>query len=98
MQVKLKLFFKWGIQFEDKPYVVPLRDNKDICYANKDALMRAAYDKYTKDKKNPDDEIPAGSYSVEQVLGEKNYPHSQKNARQHHAAKLSDTPNPEETV
>ena len=35
IQVKLKLFFKWGIQFEDTPYIVPLRDNKDICYASK---------------------------------------------------------------
>ena len=98
IKVKLKLFFKWGIQFEDKPYVVPLRDNTSISYASKDALMRAAYDKYTKAKKNPDDEIPEGSYSVEQVLGEKNHPPSNRSARQHHAAKLSDTPNPEETA
>ena len=61
IQVKLKLFFKWGIQFEKDPYVVPLRDNKNICYANRDALMRAVYDKYTTDKKNPEDEIPEGS-------------------------------------
>ena len=81
IQVKLKLFFKWGIQFEDKPYVVPLRDNKDICYASKDNLMRAVYDKYTTDKKNPDDEIPKGSYSVEEVLGEKHYPESARSAR-----------------
>ena len=86
------------IQFEKEPYVVPLRDNKNICYASKDALMRAAYDKYTKDKNNPEDEIPEGSYSVEQVLGEKNYPPSNRSARQHHAAKLSETPNPEETA
>jgi len=98
IQVKLKLFFKWGIQFEKEPYVVPLRDNKNICYASKDALMRAAYNKYTKDKNNPEDEIPEGSYSVEQVLGEKNYPPSNRSARQHHAAKLSETPNPEETA
>jgi type IV secretion system protein VirD4 len=98
IQVKLKLFFKWGIQFEKEPYVVPLRDNKNICYASKDALMRAAYDKYTKDKNNPEDEIPEGSYSVEQVLGEKNYTPSNRSARQHHAAKLSETPNPEETA
>ena len=81
IQVKLKLFFKWGIQFEDKPYVVPLRDNRDICYASKDNLMRAVYDKYTTDKKNPDDEIPKGSYSVEEVLGEKHYPESARSAR-----------------
>jgi type IV secretion system protein VirD4 len=98
IKVKLKLFFKWGIQFKDQPYVVPLRDNKDICYANKDALMRAVYDKYTTDKKDPDNEIPDGSYSVSQILGENNYPTSIRSARQHHAAKLSDTPTPEETT
>ena len=98
IKVKLKLFFKWGIQFKDQPYVVPLRDNKDICYANKDALMRAVYDKYTTDKKDPDNEIPDGSYSVSQILGENNYPTSNRSARQHHAAKLSDTPPPEETT
>ena len=81
IQVKLKLFFKWGIQFEKDPYVVPLRDNKNICYANRDALMRAVYDKYTTDKKNPEDEIPEGSYSVEEVLGEKHYPESARSAR-----------------
>jgi type IV secretion system protein VirD4 len=88
IQVKLKLFFKWGIQFEDKPYVVPLRDNKDICYASKDNLMRAVYDKYTIDKKNPDDEIPKGSYSVEEVLGEKHYPESARSARAAHRAPI----------
>jgi type IV secretion system protein VirD4 len=81
IQVKLKLFFKWGIQFEKDPYVVPLRDNKNICYANRDALMRAVYDEYTTDKKNPEDEIPEGSYSVEEVLGEKHYPESARSAR-----------------
>ena len=88
IKVKLKLFFKWGIQFEDKPYVVPLRDNKDICYASKDNLMRAVYDKYTIDKKNPDDEIPKGSYSVEEVLGEKNYPESARSSRAAHRAPI----------
>ena len=57
IKVKLKLFFKWGIQFEDKPYVVPLRDNKDIHYASKDTLMRSVYEKYSPDKKG-EEEIP----------------------------------------
>ena len=88
IKVKLKLFFKWGIQFEDKPFVVPLRDNQNIKYANKDDLMRAVYDKYTIDKKNPDDEIPKGSYSVEEVLGEKHYPESARSARAAHRAPI----------
>ena len=80
IKVKLKLFLKWGIQFEVEPYVVPLRDNKDIHYASKDTLMRSVYEKYSPDKKG-EEEIPPGSYSVEQILGEKNYPESEKNAR-----------------
>lgn len=91
IKVKLKLFFKWGIQFEDKPYVVPLRDNKDIHYASKDTLMRSVYEKYSPDKKG-EEEIPPGSYSVEQILGEKNYPESEKNARHGGRAVLHSTP------
>ena len=60
---------------------MPLRDNKDIRYASRDALMRAVYEKYTTDKKEPDDEIPDGSYSVNQILGEKNYTESRRSAR-----------------
>lgn len=84
IKVKLKLFFKWGIKFEDKSFVVPLRDNKDICYANKDALMRSVYDKYTKGQKSENDEIPKGSYSVEHLLDEKIYSSNTKNARKLH--------------
>lgn len=74
IKVKLKLFFKWGIQFEKEPFVVPLRDNKDVKYADKDTLMRAVYEKYAVKQKGDDDDIPAGSYEVEQTLHEKNYP------------------------
>ena len=91
IKVKLKLFFRWGIRFEDKPYVVPLRDNKDIHYASKDTLMRSVYEKYSPDKKG-EEEIPPGSYSVEQILGEKNYPESEKNARHGCRAVLHSTP------
>ena len=43
--------------------------------------MRAVCDKYTTDKKDPDDEIPDDSFSVEEVLGEKNFPESRRSAR-----------------
>lgn len=97
IKVKLKLFFKWGIRFEDKPFIVSLRDNKSICYASKDALIKAVYEKYSLGKKNEDDEMPTGGYSVSQILGEKNYPQSNKNARQHHIAKLNNTQKSEES-
>lgn len=92
IKVKLKLFFKWGIQFEDTPYVVPLRDNQDIHYASKDDIMRAVFEKYSHGKMSEDEEIPPGSYSVEQILGEKNYPESEKNARHGGRAVLHSTP------
>lgn len=92
IKVKLKLFFKWGIQFEDKPYVVSLRDNQDIHYANKDDIMRAVFEKYSHGKMSEDEEIPPGSYSVDQVLGEKDYPESEKRARYGGRAVLHSSP------
>ena len=97
IKVKLKLFFKWGIQFEDKPYIVPLRDNKDIRYANKDALMLAVTEKYSPKKKaeetEDDDTIPSGSYLAEQSVSERNYAESKKaiHAEQNHRSSLGST-------
>ena len=97
MQVKLKLFFKWGIQFEETPYIVPLRDNKDIRYANKDALMLAVTEKYSPKKKTEevedDDTIPSGSYLAEQSVSERNYAESKKaiHTEQNHRSSLGST-------
>ena len=97
IEVKLKLFFKWGIQFEDKPYIVPLRDNQTIRYASKDALMLAVTEKYSPKKKNEeveeDDTIPSGSYLVEQSVTERNYAESKKaiHAEQNHRSALGGT-------
>ena len=88
IKVKLKLFFKWGIQFEDKPFVVPLRDNQNIKYANKDDLMTAAHEKYQKPVAKDDEEIPPNSYAVEQTEHEQNYPESEKNARRPQDVKI----------
>ena len=88
IKVKLKLFFKWGIQFEDKPFVVPLRDNQNIKYANKDDLMTAAHEKYQKPAAKDDEEIPPNSYAVEQTEHEQNYPESEKNARRPQDVKI----------
>jgi hypothetical protein len=33
IKVKLELFFKWGIEFEKEPYIVPIRDNSTEKYA-----------------------------------------------------------------
>ena len=50
MRVHLKLFFKWGIAFdEDKPYAVPERGNRVVKYAEKKELLNAIICKYRPD-------------------------------------------------
>ena len=46
MKVKLKLFFKWGIKFEEEPYKVDVKDSSKIQYADKDSLITAIRKKY----------------------------------------------------
>ncbi len=38
MQVRLKLFFKWGIVFPDQIYTVPDKGNRKVSYARQDVL------------------------------------------------------------
>lgn len=45
MKVKLKLFFKWGIEFEE-PYVVPEQADRQVAYAYKDEITSAILMKY----------------------------------------------------
>lgn len=96
IRVNLKLFFEWGIQFEKEPFVVPLRDNKDVCYADRDTLMRLVYEKYASKQKKDEDEIPPSSISVEQVLSEQNNPPSDRPHSVPEGAKLHNAPRPEE--
>ena len=88
IKVKLKLFFKWGIQFEDKPFVIPLRDNTNSRYANKDDLMTAAHEKYCKNPKDDGEEIPPNSYPFEQEQKENNYLESKKSVRHRQDVKI----------
>ena len=75
MKVKLKLFFKWGIEFEKEPYVVPMRDASTIAYASREALTEAIQAKYPpKEKKDDDDTIPDGSICVEEEMAMQNSP------------------------
>lgn len=46
MQIRLKLFFKWGIVFSDKHYTVPDKGNRKVSYANKNALEEQIVMKY----------------------------------------------------
>lgn len=45
MKVKLKLFFKWGIQFE-KEYVVAEHGNRKVAYAEKQEIIDGIRNKY----------------------------------------------------
>ena len=50
MRVKLKLFFKWGIEFDEKnPYMVPEHGNRQVAYAERKDLMDALVKKYNPD-------------------------------------------------
>ena len=48
MRVTLKLFFKWGIQFDEKnPYTVQDNGNRVVAYADKQELIDAITERYT---------------------------------------------------
>lgn len=47
MKVKLKLFFKWGIEFnKDKPYTVEDNGGREVVYAEKKEIMDGIVQKY----------------------------------------------------
>ena len=55
MQVRLKLFFEWGIEFEE-PYTVPLRANGVTVYADHQKLTDAILRKYPPKEEEPAEE------------------------------------------
>lgn len=71
-------------------------NNKDVCYADRDTLMRLVYEKYASKQKKDEDEIPPSSISVEQVLSEQNNPPSDRPHDIPEGAKLHNAPRPEE--
>ena len=52
MQVKLKLFFKWGIVFPENVYVVPDKGNRAVSYANREILEAAIATMYPSKSKS----------------------------------------------
>lgn len=63
MKVKLKLFFQWGIQFEED-YAVAEHGNRKVAYAEKQELVAAIQKKYPfsllEDVEMPPSSYPAG--------------------------------------
>ncbi len=50
MKVKLKLFFKWGIRFnEDKPYTIEDNGGRKVEYAEKQEIINGIVQKYHAD-------------------------------------------------
>ena len=61
MRVHLKLFFKWGIEFDDEhPYAVPDQGNREVKYADKKEIQDGILEKYPPEWK---EETPAPNNS-----------------------------------
>ena len=77
MKVKLKLFFKWDIAFDEKnPYEIPDQGNRKVEYAAKKDLMDGIVKKYRPDLLEPPapQEENGASGGQEQQMTEKNEP------------------------
>ena len=75
MKVKLKLFFKWGIAFdENNPYEIPDQGNRKVEYAAKKDIMDGIVKKYRPDLLEPPapQEENGASGDQEQQMTEKN--------------------------
>lgn len=77
MKVKLKLFFKWGIAFdENNPYEIPDQGNRKVEYAAKKDIMDGIVKKYRPDLLEPPapQEENGASGGQEQQMTEKSEP------------------------
>ena len=72
IKVNLKLFFDWGIEFEKKPYEVPLCDQFVIRYAGKERMLEKIKIKYPmkQSKKMPNEDDSSNSIYSEPTAGE----------------------------
>ena len=66
MQVKLKLFFEWGIVFPDELYDVPDKGNRIVAYARKDDLQKKMDEIYPP-KKTEENESAAKPQHKEKI-------------------------------
>ena len=72
MRVHLKLFFKWGIEFdEDNPYIVPENGNRKVEYAEKQEIQNGIMQKYHPesvfDAPAPSEKVTGSSQAQEQI-------------------------------
>ena len=86
MKVRLKLFFQWGITFdEDHPYTVQENGNREVAYASKAELQAAILAKY------PPQQIAAAASSPAPQSGQVQ-DHSPTRNRSFHRALRPDAP------
>ena len=82
MLVKLKLFYKWGIKFnEDEPYTVPDNGNREVKYAEKKEIIDGIVQKYHPDwlqKQDADDGESDNAENQEENYTHERYPVSKK--------------------
>ena len=82
MRVKLKLFYKWGIKFnEDEAYTVADKGNRDVQYADKKEIIDGIVKKYHPNwlqKQDTNDGEPGGTESQEENYANEQSPASQK--------------------
>ena len=94
MKVKLKLFFKWGIEFEE-PYEMEEQGNREVKYANKNELIDEIIRRYHPEWMDPAEENEDNNnsssggqnhvkaeQSVENEKTEANYDESQQKAEE----------------
>ena len=67
MRVQLKLFFKWGIEFDDEhPYTVPDQGNREVKYADKKEIQDGILEKISAgvERENACTELPHRAVAV----------------------------------
>ena len=80
MKVKLKLFFKWGIVFdESNPYIVPERNAATIKYADKERLKEAIDRRYNPPEEKDDDGIPGNAQPLTPARADNDQPATVEN-------------------
>lgn len=83
MRVKLKLFYKWGIKFnEDEPYTVPDNGNREVKYADKKEIIDGIVQKYHPDwlqKQDANDESDSTGNQEENYIHERYSVRKKKN-------------------
>lgn len=77
MRVHLKLFFKWGIEFDkEHPYTVPENGNREVQYASKGEILEGIAQKYPQTSAKSDDHVggPNGISPPMQMVTHNNLP------------------------